>query len=321
MLASITRPSPFPPITSLQTQHYHGVAHSFAQRQPNIHRIFSNFRTLSIVMGGGTSWSGNCRRLHRLRPYRPVRAVQVLHLVEQDMPGRANPRQRLLRVQRQVAIGVDASFRVRRAMETVPGSVLFVSVLHPRVRRSRRASNRNRHILPGSSVDPIVRRLRRNLGHQDLVIAADHSVLKKVRLLQVALEKCPLTRRINVIVGAVKPRRPDERRDQFAYPPAAYKRRAVRVFSHDVRRQIGQSKLRNPVVPHRKIIDAQVRRGRWSRLDRAAAPKRVIRQVCIHLTSRGISPALARRVHHAKFITPRVGQARPRCPPSIAKYG
>src|SRR5258708_1439939 len=49
MLARTSRPSPFPPITSLQPQHYHGITHSFAQRQPSIPSIFNSFRTLSIA--------------------------------------------------------------------------------------------------------------------------------------------------------------------------------------------------------------------------------------------------------------------------------
>jgi hypothetical protein len=51
MLAQTSRPSLFLPITSLQLQHYHGITHSFAQRQPSIPPIFSSFRTLSIATG------------------------------------------------------------------------------------------------------------------------------------------------------------------------------------------------------------------------------------------------------------------------------
>ena len=51
MSASINRPSPFPPITSVQPQHYHVLTHSFAQRQPAISPIFNSFRTLSIATG------------------------------------------------------------------------------------------------------------------------------------------------------------------------------------------------------------------------------------------------------------------------------
>src|SRR5258706_5448714 len=49
MLARTSRPSPFPPITSMQPPHYHGITHSFAQRQPSIPSIFNSFRTLSIA--------------------------------------------------------------------------------------------------------------------------------------------------------------------------------------------------------------------------------------------------------------------------------
>ena len=51
MLARPSNPSPFLPITSLQAQHYHGITHSFAQRQPSIPSIFNSFRTLSIATG------------------------------------------------------------------------------------------------------------------------------------------------------------------------------------------------------------------------------------------------------------------------------
>src|SRR5260221_1053289 len=51
MLARRSRPSPFLPITSLQPQHYHGITHSFAQRQPSIPPIFNSFRTLSVASG------------------------------------------------------------------------------------------------------------------------------------------------------------------------------------------------------------------------------------------------------------------------------
>jgi hypothetical protein len=51
MLAQASRPSPSLPITSLQLQHYHGITHSFAQRQPSIPSIFNSFRTLSIATG------------------------------------------------------------------------------------------------------------------------------------------------------------------------------------------------------------------------------------------------------------------------------
>ncbi|MCU1241350.1 MAG: hypothetical protein JWO71_2076 [Candidatus Acidoferrum typicum] len=51
MLARPSNPSPFLPITSLQAQHYHGITHFFAQRQPSIPSIFNSFRTLSIATG------------------------------------------------------------------------------------------------------------------------------------------------------------------------------------------------------------------------------------------------------------------------------
>jgi len=43
--------TPFLPIISLQTQQFHAVTHSFAQRQPNISIAFSPLRTLSIATG------------------------------------------------------------------------------------------------------------------------------------------------------------------------------------------------------------------------------------------------------------------------------
>src|SRR6267143_5369321 len=51
MLASINRPSPFLPITSLQPQHYHAITHSFAQRRSTISSVLNSFRTLSIATG------------------------------------------------------------------------------------------------------------------------------------------------------------------------------------------------------------------------------------------------------------------------------
>lgn len=51
MSASINHVNPFPPITSLQPQHYHEIAHSFAPRQPAIPSILSNFGTLSVATG------------------------------------------------------------------------------------------------------------------------------------------------------------------------------------------------------------------------------------------------------------------------------
>src|SRR6266436_2864972 len=51
MLVRSKRTSPFPPITSLQPQHYHEITHSFAPRQPAIPSILSNFRTLSVATG------------------------------------------------------------------------------------------------------------------------------------------------------------------------------------------------------------------------------------------------------------------------------
>jgi len=43
--------SPFPLITSLQTQRFHTITHSFAQRRRAISLIFNRFRTLSIATG------------------------------------------------------------------------------------------------------------------------------------------------------------------------------------------------------------------------------------------------------------------------------
>src|SRR5690242_11711115 len=48
MLASINDVSPFPPITSLQSQHYQEIARSFAQRQTSMPSIINNLRTLSV---------------------------------------------------------------------------------------------------------------------------------------------------------------------------------------------------------------------------------------------------------------------------------
>ena len=41
----------FLPITSLQPEHYHAIAHSFPQRQPTNPPIIKGLRTLSIVTG------------------------------------------------------------------------------------------------------------------------------------------------------------------------------------------------------------------------------------------------------------------------------
>src|ERR1700738_3038032 len=54
MLPPQKRTSSLLPITSVQTQQFHAVAHSFAQRRVAIPSIFSNFRTLSVATGGGT---------------------------------------------------------------------------------------------------------------------------------------------------------------------------------------------------------------------------------------------------------------------------
>src|SRR6266478_4778004 len=51
MLARSRLSSPFPPITSLQPQHYHEITHSFASLQPAIPSILNNFRTLSVTTG------------------------------------------------------------------------------------------------------------------------------------------------------------------------------------------------------------------------------------------------------------------------------
>src|SRR6266404_3385929 len=51
MLAQTSRPSPFLPIISLQTQQFHAITHSFAQRQLNISIVSNALRTLSIVRG------------------------------------------------------------------------------------------------------------------------------------------------------------------------------------------------------------------------------------------------------------------------------
>ncbi len=47
-------PTPLFLITSLQTQHFHAITHSFAQRHTNIPTILNSLRTLSIATGGGT---------------------------------------------------------------------------------------------------------------------------------------------------------------------------------------------------------------------------------------------------------------------------
>src|SRR6266478_5325403 len=51
MSTSINHVSPFPPITSLQPQHYHEITHSFVPQQPAIPSILNNFRTLSVATG------------------------------------------------------------------------------------------------------------------------------------------------------------------------------------------------------------------------------------------------------------------------------
>src|SRR5258706_3821168 len=54
MLRRQKRASSLFPITSVQTQQFHAVAHSFAQRCNAISSILSSFRTLSVATGGGT---------------------------------------------------------------------------------------------------------------------------------------------------------------------------------------------------------------------------------------------------------------------------
>jgi hypothetical protein len=44
-------PTPLLPITSLQTQQFHTITHSFVQRRTNIPTILNSLRTLSIVTG------------------------------------------------------------------------------------------------------------------------------------------------------------------------------------------------------------------------------------------------------------------------------
>src|SRR5260221_14568825 len=51
MLVRTSRPSPLPPITSIQPLYFHAIANTFAQRQPSIPSIFNSFRTLSIATG------------------------------------------------------------------------------------------------------------------------------------------------------------------------------------------------------------------------------------------------------------------------------
>src|SRR6266404_3610846 len=54
MLRRQKRASSFLPITSVQTQQFHVITHSFAQRRDTIPSIFSSFRTLSVATGVGT---------------------------------------------------------------------------------------------------------------------------------------------------------------------------------------------------------------------------------------------------------------------------
>jgi hypothetical protein len=51
MLARPNLLSSFPPITYMQPQHYHAIAHSFAQRQPTKPFLIRGLRTLSIATG------------------------------------------------------------------------------------------------------------------------------------------------------------------------------------------------------------------------------------------------------------------------------
>src|SRR5467141_770993 len=51
MLARFKLTSPFPPIISLQPQHYHEIADSFGPRQPAIPSILNSLRTLSVTTG------------------------------------------------------------------------------------------------------------------------------------------------------------------------------------------------------------------------------------------------------------------------------
>src|SRR5258708_16943473 len=68
MLARTDRLTPFPLITSLQPQHFHTIAHSFAQRRSVIPSISNSFRTLLMLTGGGTprdaqSFNHNSKRV------------------------------------------------------------------------------------------------------------------------------------------------------------------------------------------------------------------------------------------------------------------
>ena len=51
LLSPSLSPTPFPPITYIQTPRFHAITHSFAQRSAPIHPIFNGFRTLSITTG------------------------------------------------------------------------------------------------------------------------------------------------------------------------------------------------------------------------------------------------------------------------------
>ena len=51
MLVKVGRPSPFPPITSLQPQSFHSVTRSLAQRRSTMFFRINVFRTLSIATG------------------------------------------------------------------------------------------------------------------------------------------------------------------------------------------------------------------------------------------------------------------------------
>ncbi len=59
--------TPFLPITSLQTQQFHAITHSFAQRQPNISIVSNALRTLSIATGVVPLRPSGGRRRRRVR--------------------------------------------------------------------------------------------------------------------------------------------------------------------------------------------------------------------------------------------------------------
>ncbi len=94
--------TPFLPITSLQTQQFHAITHSFAQRQPNISIVSNTLRTLSIATGVVPLRPSDGRRRRRVRgrccrekffasPMTSAKSVCAISVVVAYVPGGGVP--------------------------------------------------------------------------------------------------------------------------------------------------------------------------------------------------------------------------------------